>query len=185
MALTLSNMMPLGTHAPDFNLIDVISGEQKNLQQLRGDKGTLVMFICNHCPYVLHIEQALVKLGNQYKDSAISIIAISSNSVDSHPQDGPEQMTNKSHSVGFEFPYLYDESQQVAKNYQAACTPDFFLFDENLHCVYRGQFDESRPGNNIPVTGKDMLAAIENLLAEKKILLDQKPSIGCNIKWKA
>ncbi len=185
MTLTPSNMMPLGTIAADFNLLDVVSGEYKSLQQLKGEKGTLVMFICNHCPYVLHIDQALVKLGNKYKHSAIAIIAISSNSIETHPQDGPRKMANKANSLGYEFPYLYDESQQVAKNYQAACTPDLFLFDQNLHCVYRGQFDDSRPGNDIPVTGKDLLAAIDNLSAGTMISSDQKPSIGCNNKWKA
>ncbi len=184
MSLTPSNMMPLGTMAPDFNLRDVVSGEKKNLHQLRGDKGTLVMFICNHCPYVIHIEQALVKLGKDYKNSALSIIAISSNDAEVYPQDGPENMANKANSAGFEFPYLYDESQKVAQDYQAACTPDFFLFDEDLYCVYRGQFDDSRPGNNIPVTGTDIIVAIEDLLAGKMVSLDQKPSIGCNIKWK-
>ena len=143
------------------------------------------MFICNHCPFVIHIEQALVKLGKDYKDSPISIVAISSNSADTHPQDGPAEMADKAKSLGFAFPYLYDESQQVAKNYQAACTPDIFLFDENLHCVYRGQFDDSRPGNGIPVTGQDLLAAMDNILADEMISADQKASIGCNIKWKA
>ena len=185
MTLTPSKMMPLGTIAADFNLLDVVSGEHKNLQQLKGEKGTLLMFICNHCPYVIHIDQALVKLGKKYKHSAISIIAISSNSVESHPQDGPKQMAKKANLLGYEFPYLYDESQQVAKIYQAACTPDLFLFDQKLHCVYRGQFDDARPGNDIPVTGKDLLAAIESLLTGTMISSDQKASIGCNIKWKA
>ncbi|MCW8879559.1 MAG: thioredoxin family protein [Kangiellaceae bacterium] len=183
MALTPSNMMPLGTIAPDFNLIDVVSNEMKSLSQLKGSKGTLVMFICNHCPYVIHIEQALKRMGDQYHESEIGIIAISANSPISHPQDSPEEMAKKSKNLGFTFPYLFDETQQIAKAYQAACTPDFFLFDKNLACAYRGQFDDSRPGNNLPVTGTDLIDAIENLVHDRPINTNQKASIGCNIKW--
>lgn len=184
MALTPSNMMPLGTIAPDFNLPDTVSNAQKGLQQLRGSKGTVVMFICNHCPFVKHIDQALVQLGRDYQGSDISIIAISANDVASFPQDSPEKMAEKARDLGYSFPYLYDESQAVAKAYQAACTPDFYLFDAELACVYRGQFDDSRPGNDTPVTGSDLRTAIENLLAGKRVSEDQKPSIGCNVKWK-
>lgn len=184
MALTPSNMMPLGTIAPDFELPDTVSGERKKLQQLRGDKGTVVMFICNHCPFVKHIDKALVQLGQDYQGSEISIIAISANDVSSFPEDSPEKMAQKAHDLGYSFPYLYDESQTVAKAYQAACTPDLYLFDAALACVYRGQFDDSRPGNDIPVTGSDLRAAIDNLLAGTSVSDDQKPSIGCNVKWK-
>jgi len=185
MALTPSTMMPLGTTAPDFSLPDTISGKKLDLQQLKGKKGTLVMFICNHCPYVKHIKDALSKLGKDYKDSGISIIAINANDAANYPDDAPDKMTMFAKQNGFVFPYLHDESQNVAKSYGAACTPDLFLFDGNLKCVYRGQFDDSRPGNDIPVTGKDLRAAMDQLMAGKTIDAKQTPSIGCNIKWKA
>ncbi|MBY4679106.1 thioredoxin family protein [Marinobacterium arenosum] len=184
MSLTPSNMMPLGTIAPDFALPDVITHETRSLQELKGEQGTLVMFICNHCPFVKHIDPGLVQLGKDYQYSGLSIIAISANDVESYPQDGPAEMARKARAQGYTFPYLYDESQQTAKAYQAACTPDLFLFDQNLACVYRGQFDDARPGNDVPVTGKDLRAAIDNLLAGKPISPQQKPSMGCNIKWK-
>ena len=184
MALTPSSMMPLGTTAPDFSLPDTISGKTLSLQQLKGAKGTLVMFICNHCPYVKHIKDALGKLGKDYQDSGLSIIAINANDAQNYPDDAPEQMTVFAQQNGLVFPYLYDESQRVAKAYAAACTPDFFLFDAQLQCVYRGQFDDSRPGNNVPVSGKDLRAAMDNLLAGKAIASKQTPSMGCNIKWK-
>ena len=183
MALTPSNMMPLGTIAPDFNLLDVVTNEVVSLEQLKGTSGTMIMFICNHCPYVIHIEQALKKLGDKYENSEVNIIAISANSPKSHLQDGPEEMAKKSKKLGFKFPYLFDESQDIAKAYQAACTPDFFLFDGDLSCVYRGQFDDSRPGNNVPITGQDLINAIENLIHHQAIDSNQKASIGCNIKW--
>lgn len=184
MALTPSNMRPLGTEAPDFNLPDTLSGQSKRLKDLKGSKGTLLMFICNHCPYVVHVESELVKLGKDFKDSGITLIAISANDVENYPEDSPEKMAKRAKDRGYEFPYLYDESQQVAKAYQAACTPDFFLFDQNLKLVYRGQLDDSRPGNNIPVTGKDLRAALNALINGQKIPADQKPSMGCNIKWR-
>ena len=184
MALTPSNMMPLGTIAPDFNLPDTISNEYKTLEQLKGEKGTLVMFICNHCPYVKHVDDALVQLGEDYQDSDLAIIAISANDVATYPQDGPGDMARKAKILGYTFPYLYDESQTTAKAYQAACTPDLFLFDESLACVYRGQFDDSRPGNGVPVTGIDLRTAIDCLLAGETVPQEQKPSMGCNIKWK-
>lgn len=184
MALTPSTMMPLGTQAKDFELPDTLSGETIKLQQARGEKGLLVMFICNHCPYVVHIQQALGKLADDYTTQGLGIVAISANDVDNYPQDSPEKMTAFARSNGFHFPYLYDQSQAVAKAYAAACTPDFFLFDENLQCVYRGQFDDSRPGNNMAVTGGDLRNAIDALLAGESVDQNQKASIGCNIKWK-
>ena len=184
MSLTPSNMLPLGTIAPDFELIDTVSGETKSLNQLKGQLATVIMFICNHCPFVVHIEKQLAELGKDYQDDQVNIIAISSNSVTSHPQDGPEHMATKANLLGFNFPYLYDESQAVAKAYEAACTPDFFIFDAQLKCVYRGQFDDSRPNNGVPVTGIDLRSAIENLINDKPVSREQKPSIGCNIKWK-
>ncbi|MCG8614447.1 MAG: thioredoxin family protein [Pseudomonadales bacterium] len=185
MALTPSTMLPLGTLAPDFTLPDTVSGERINLHQAKGDKGTLVFFICNHCPYVVHLQHALALLGRDYLDSGIEMIAISANDVKTHPQDGPEQMREFAAQNHFNFPYLYDESQAVARAYDAACTPDFFLFDGDLKCVYRGQFDDSRPGNGKPVTGTDLRAAMDCVLAGQPVPEDQVPSMGCNIKWKA
>lgn len=184
MALTPSSMMPLGTTAPHFTLPDTVSGKSLSLQQLKGTKGTLVMFICNHCPYVKHIKDALAKLGGDYQSSGLAIIAINANDAVNYPDDAPDKMTLFAKQNGFVFPYLYDESQAVAKSYNAACTPDFFLFDANLKCVYRGQFDDSRPGNHTPVTGKDLRSAMDNLLSGKAIDSKQVPSMGCNIKWK-
>ena len=184
MAATPSTMMPLGTIAPSFNLVDTVSGKSFSLSDLRGEKATLVMFICNHCPYVLHINEELVRIAKEYQSRGVSFIAISSNDVKNYPQDGPEMMKIQAEKVGYTFPYLYDETQDVAKAYDAACTPDIFLFDENLKCVYRGQMDDSRPRNEIPVTGKDLRDALEALLAGQKISDNQIPSIGCNIKWK-
>lgn len=185
MALTPSTMMPLGTTAPDFTLPDTVSGKTLGLQQLKGAKGTLVMFICNHCPYVKHIKDALAKLGKDYQNSGISIIAINANDALNYPDDAPDKMTVFAKQNAFVFPYLHDDSQRVAKAYDAACTPDLFLFDGHLKCVYRGQFDDSRPGNDIPVTGKDLRGAMDNLLTGKMINAKQTPSMGCNIKWKA
>lgn len=181
MALTPSNMVALGVPAPDFTLPEPKTGNSLTLTDAAGAKGLLVMFICNHCPFVKHIEQGLVKLGEDYRDSGIAIIAISSNDVTTHPNDSPEKMAEKR----YPFPYLYDETQAVARSYDAACTPDFFLFDGDRKLVYRGQFDDSRPGNDIPVTGSDLRAAMDALVAGKPPLTEQKPSIGCNIKWKA
>ena len=180
MALIESRMMPLGTQAPAFSLPNPADGQTYRLEQLRGSQGTLVMFICNHCPYVKHLEAALMDLGQDFSDSGINLVAISANDVKTHPQDGPELMAKK----GYPFPYLYDESQQVAKAYGAECTPDFFLFDGDLLCVYRGQFDGSRPGNDVPVSGEDLRSAMDALLVGESINEQQKPSIGCNIKWK-
>jgi len=180
MALTPSTMNNLGFTATDFKLTDVFSETVKDLNNLKKTKGLLVMFICNHCPYVVYLEKALITFGNDYKNTDIGITAISSNDISTHPDDAPNLMSEKQ----YPFPYLYDETQDVARGYDAACTPDFFLFDNKLHCVYRGQFDSSRPGNNASITGNDLRAAMDALLEGKTIDTDQKPSIGCNIKWK-
>lgn len=185
MSVTPSTMLPLGTKAPDFELLDTISGEVKSLQQLKSNVATVILFICNHCPYVVHINAKLVELATYYQSKGIAFIAISSNSIESHPQDGPEQMTQHAQEVGYCFPYLYDETQAVAKAYQAACTPDLYVFDGDLKCIYRGEFDRSRPSNTIPVTGEDLARALDLALEGKQVPLhEQRPSQGCNIKWK-
>lgn len=185
MAETPSNMLALGTKAPYFELLDPKDNKKKNLDNLQGANGTLIMFICNHCPFVKHVNDELVKLADDYLPKGISFIAINSNDANNYPEDSPEKMVEYSNKLGYQFPYLYDETQEIAKFYQAACTPDFYLFDNDLKLVYRGQLDSSRPGNNIPVNGEDVRNAFELLLAEKEIPEDmQKPSIGCNIKWK-
>ncbi len=184
MALTPSNMLPLGTSAPSFNLIDTKDGATKSLDTLKGKTGTLVMFICNHCPFVIHVNIALVKLANDYKSNGINCIAISSNDAVSYPQDGPERMKEHAEINQYPFPYLYDETQEIAKAYDAACTPDFFLFDANLKLVYAGQLDDSRPGNGKPITGKDLRLATNALINKTPMPENQKPSMGCNIKWK-
>ena len=184
MALTPSNMLPLGTTAPKFNLIDTKDNRTKSLSELKGTTGTLVMFICNHCPFVIHVNKQLVQLANTYKLKGVNCIAISSNDANNYPQDGPELMKQHAITNQYPFPYLYDETQTVAKAYDAACTPDFFLFNKDLKLVYAGQLDDSRPGNSIPVTGKDLRTAIDALVDNKAISPNQKPSIGCNIKWK-
>jgi peroxiredoxin len=185
MALTESTMLELDTTAPDFSLTDVVSGRTVRRDDFRGRKALLVMFICTHCPYVKHIEMGLAKLGADYAGQPLSIVAISSNDVSTHPEDGPAGLKTQAETFGFTFPYLYDETQAVAHAYKAACTPDFFLFDADFRLVYRGQFDSSRPGNGIPVTGEDLRTAIDTVLAGMPRLQDQRPSIGCNIKWKA
>lgn len=184
MALTPSNMLPLGTKAPDFSLVDTKDDIVKSLNDLKGNTGTLIMFICNHCPFVIHVNEQLVKLANDYASKGMAAIAISSNDVVNYPQDGPEKMKQHAKDNNYPFPYLYDETQEVAKAYDAACTPDFFLFDDDLALVYAGQLDSSRPGNDIPVTGKDLRAAIKALVNNEAISSIQKPSMGCNIKWK-
>ncbi|KEQ18962.1 thioredoxin family protein [Endozoicomonas numazuensis] len=180
MALTPSNMIEPGLSAPDFTLPDPATGQLVSLQEVRKEKGVLVMFICNHCPYVVHIEAALMQLGEDYSDRDLGIVAISSNDAEAFPGDAPEKMALKA----YPFPYLYDESQSVAKAYDAACTPDFFLFDAELKCVYRGQFDNARPGNNKPATEADLKSAMEAVLSGEPVLESQNPSVGCNIKWK-
>lgn len=184
MAATPSTMMPLGTIAPSFELPDTVSGKTMLLSNLQGEKATLVMFICNHCPFVLHVNDELVRIATAYQSRGVSFVAISSNDADNYPQDGPELMKSHAEKMGYPFPYLYDETQEVAKAYDAACTPDLFLFDQDLRCVYRGQLDDSRPNNNLPATGKDMRIALDALLNGEKISEQQTPSIGCNIKWK-
>lgn len=184
MARTPSNMLPLGTKAPNFELLDTVSGEPAPLKNVRGEKGTVIMFICNHCPFVVHVNPKIVELAKEYQAKGIGFVAISSNDVDNYPQDAPHLMTERAKEEGYIFPYLYDETQEVAKAYDAACTPDFYLFDADLKLVYRGQLDDSRPGNGIPLSGKDLKGAMDALLAEKAIDPDQRPSLGCNIKWK-
>jgi peroxiredoxin len=184
MALTPSNMIPIGSIAPSFTLPDVVSGLTYSLQDLKGEKATLIMFICNHCPFVKHINSELVKLGNDYKGKGVNLIGISANDVVSHPEDSPDKMRELAMSEKFSFPYLYDATQEVAKSYDAACTPDFYLFDADLALVYRGQLDDSRPSNSVPLTGRDVRTALDNLLANQPISPFQRPSIGCNIKWK-
>lgn len=184
MALTASTMLPLGTKAPAFSLLDVVSNKQISLDSFKNPKGLLVMFICRHCPYVKHVQNELAKLGGDYKNK-IDIVAISSNDAESFPDDKPASLKEMAQSLKFTFPFLYDESQDIAQAYQAACTPDFFLFDGEHKLVYRGQLDDSRPSNTEPITGKDLRTAIEALLGDQEISKDQKTSIGCNIKWKA
>ena len=183
MVRTPSTMLPLGTPASDFSLPNV-DGSTVALADVAGAHGTLVMFICNHCPFVKHVADQLAALGRDYAPRGIGIVAISSNDVASHPADSPEQMVHEAEERGYVFPYLYDEAQDVAKAYHAACTPDFFLFDGSRKLVYRGQLDASRPGNGIPVTGADLRAALDSVLAGRAVATDQAPSLGCNIKWK-
>jgi peroxiredoxin len=184
MARTESAMLALGTPAPAFTLKDVRDGSTHSNASLQGPKGLLVMFICAHCPFVQHVEKELGKVGADFRNSGIGIAAISSNDADNYPDDAPAGLAKQALGNGFSFPYLYDETQEVARAYDATCTPDFFLFDEAGKLVYRGQLDSSRPGNNVPVTGRDLRAAMKALLAGEAISQDQRPSIGCNIKWK-
>ena len=184
MAATPSTMMPLGLVAPSFALPDTVSGMSLTLNEVKGEIATLVMFICNHCPFVIHIKDELAQLGRDYLAKGVGLVAISSNDAQGYPQDAPPYMTDFAAHSGFTFPYLYDESQEVAKAYQAACTPDFYIFDKDMKCAYRGQLDDSRPGNGLPVTGQDIRAALDCLIAQKSVPAIQKPSIGCNIKWK-
>ena len=184
MVRTPSTMLPLGTVAPDFELPHV-DGSMVSLADAAGPRGTVVMFICNHCPFVKHVADQLAVIGRDFLPRGVGIVAISSNDVSSHPADSPEQMVREAEERGYLFPYLYDETQEVAKDYHAACTPDFYLFDADRSLVYRGQLDSSRPGSDIPVTGSDLRGAIDALLSGRPPLADQKPSIGCNIKWKA
>jgi thiol-disulfide isomerase/thioredoxin len=184
MAETPSSMLPLKTKAPQFNLLDTRTNQLKSLEDLKSPKGTVIMFICNHCPYVKYIQKKLVEVAKKYQAKGISFVAISSNDAKNYPADGPEKMREEAEVNNYSFPYLYDETQEVARAYQAACTPDFYLFDKDLLCVYRGRFDDATPGNRFEVTGNDLVGALDNLLAEKAISNDQKPSLGCNIKWK-
>jgi len=184
MALTPSNMLPLGTVAPDFNLIDAITNKMVSLKHIKGEKGTVVMFISNHCPYVKHVNDEIVRVANDYRVSGFGFVAISSNDIEKYPDDAPKKMWDTARKENYTFPYLFDETQKVAKEYDAACTPDFYLFDSELKLVYRGQLDNSRPGNGIPVNGRDLREALDNILNNNPQRKDQKPSMGCNIKWK-
>lgn len=186
MAATESTMLPLGTVAPDFTLPDTVTGKLLGLQALRGEHGTIVMFICNHCPYVLHVKQQLIAIAREYAAKGIATIAISANDIVNYPQDAPDKMRELMAEWGNPFAaYLYDESQEVAKAYRAACTPDIYLFDANLACVYRGRLDGATPKNAVPVSGEELRGALDDLLAGRLISPDQVPSIGCNIKWKS
>jgi len=177
-------MIPLGSTAPDFKLPDVVSGQFLSLSAIKGELGTVVMFICNHCPYVKHVNPELVRLANTYRGKGVGFVAISSNDIVSEPEDGPEQMRKVATGLNYPFPYLFDETQQTAHAYDAACTPDFFVFDKQAKLVYRGQLDDSRPSNNVALSGHDIRNALEALLQGKSVSPRQRPSIGCNIKWK-
>lgn len=184
MAATPSAMVPLGTPAPGFLLPDAISGIEMELADVKGTVATVVMFICNHCPYVKLLNSELVNVAQDYQPQGVQFAAISSNDAIQYPNDGPQQMKLIAQQEHYPFPYLYDESQAVAHAYEAACTPDFFAYDSDLKLVYRGQFDDARPGNNQPVTGRDLRAALDHLVSDTPVPVEQKPSIGCNIKWK-
>lgn len=184
MVRTPSTMLPLGTEAPGFSLPG-LDGQTVSLDDFTDAKAYLVMFICNHCPFVVHVNGELTKLGKDYQQKNVAVVAINSNDVSAYPADSPENMKTFARESGFTFPYLFDETQDVAKTYQAACTPDFFLFSADRKLIYRGQLDGSRPGNDVPVTGRDLRAALDAILAGKPVSSDQKPSLGCNIKWKA
>ena len=184
MAKTNSYMLPLGTVAPNFKLPDTISGEQTLLSEVKGTKGTLIIFMCNHCPYVLHLLDKIIEISSEIREFGINTVAISSNDVENYPDDHPILMKKLAEDRDFSFPYLYDETQSVALSYEAACTPDFYLFDSDLKLVYRGKFDDARPKNEEPISGKDLLIAAKNLIAGLPQNNDQTPSLGCNIKWK-
>ncbi len=184
MARTPSNMLPLGTIAPDFNLIDVTSNNHLTLKDIQGEKGTVIFFICNHCPFVIHINEEIVRIANDYRVQGFGFVAISSNDIINYPQDAPEFMSKVADKNNYPFAYLYDDTQEIAKAYDAACTPDIYLFDSELKLIYRGQLDDSRPGNGIPINGRDLRNALDSVLRNSKVSEIQKPSIGCNIKWK-
>lgn len=184
MAETLTIQIPLGYKAPEFSLPDTVSGNTLNYSQIRGEKGTVVIFICNHCPYVIHVIEELVKLAHDYIPKGIGFVAISSNDIINYPQDAPDKMKEHAAKWGLSFPYLHDESQEVAKAYQAACTPDYNIFNGEDIAVYRGQLDDSRPRNNEPVNGKDLREALDKILTGQEANRNQKPSVGCGIKWK-
>jgi peroxiredoxin len=184
MAHTPSRMIELGTSAPEFTLPEVVSGQTVSLNTYAGKKALLVMFICPHCPFVKHVQDELARLGRDYLNRDVAIVAISSNDAESYPEDSPARLKEMAETLGFRFPYCYDESQEIAKAYGAECTPDFFLFDATRKLVYRGQLDGSRPGNGVPVTGIDLRLALDSVLSDLPVDGNQKPSIGCNIKWK-
>ncbi len=184
MAAIPSNMLPLGTTAPDFILTDAVTNKTCALIDIKGDKGTVVMFICNHCPFVKHVNEELVRIANDYRVPGFSFVAIMSNDVEKYPNDHPDLMWKVARKFHYPFPYLYDITQEVAKAYDAACTPDFYLFDGDLKLIYRGQLDDSRPGNGIPVNGRDLREAMDAVLNNRKVSNQQKPSVGCSIKWR-
>lgn len=177
-------MLPLGTKAPSFTLPDTVSGKALSLDELASDQGTVIMFLCNHCPYVIHVNEEIVRVAADYQAKGVSFVAISSNDVENYPADSPDKMTTHAREVGYNFPYLYDESQAVARAYDAACTPDFYVFDGDQQLYYRGRLDSSRPSNGQPLTGTDLRAAIDGMLTGAAAPTDQYPSAGCNIKWK-
>ena len=183
MAVTPSTMLPLGTQAPNFSLLDT-EGKTVSLDDFKDAPALLVVFMCNHCPYVIHVREGLAQLARDYQKKGVAIVGINANDVSSFPQDSPDKMKEEVRAVGYVFPYLYDESQEVAKAYHAACTPDFFLFDKERKLVYRGQMDGSRPNSGIPVTGEDLRRALDAVLEGRPVPGEQKPSMGCNIKWK-
>jgi len=184
MAFTESNMLPLGSEAPPFYLPDTVSGKMMRLEEIASDKATVIMFICNHCPHVVHVNPEIVRIANDYIPKGVAFVAISSNDVKSHPDDSPELMKVHAEKEHYPFPYLYDESQNVARAYDAACTPDFYVFDGDRKLAYRGRIDDSRPSNGIPLSGKDIRAALDAMLAGRPVTEKQYPSGGCNIKWK-
>ena len=184
MVLTPTIKIKLGFQAPNFNLLNPLKGEKESLDQLKSNKATLIIFMCNHCPYVVHVLDGLVQLAKDYLPKGISIIAINSNDISNYPDDSPDKMVDLIKDNNIPFPYLFDEEQDIAKAYHAACTPDFSVFNGHMECVYRGQLDDSRPGNNIPVTGQDIRHVLDCILEDKAFDMVQKPSIGCNIKWK-
>ncbi|MDX5420157.1 MAG: thioredoxin family protein [Hymenobacteraceae bacterium] len=179
-----STALPLGTVAPNFALLDTVSDKLVCLEDVVSNKATVIMFLCNHCPYVQHILDELVNVANEYKQQGVSFVGISANDAVNYPQDGPQQMRELANEKGFPFPYLYDQTQQVARTYQAICTPEFYVFDRNMRLAYHGQFDEARPKSEMPVTGQDLRQALDALLAGQPVSSDQKPGIGCGIKWK-
>ena len=184
MALTPTKKIPLGFLAPEFNLLNPVTNKFENLNDLKSDIVTVIVFMCNHCPYVIHVLDQLVQISNDYKSKKVRFIGINSNNIISHPEDSPEKMKTLVKEYNIPFSYLFDETQEVAKAYDAACTPDFSVFDKNMKCVYRGQMDASRPGNNEPINGSDLRDVIDLILNNQPIKKEQIPSIGCNIKWK-
>lgn len=184
MALKESSMLPLGTRAPSFTLYDVISKQELTLDELKSETATVIMFICNHCPYVKHVQPELIRMADDYRPEGIAFVAISSNDVEKYPEDSPDLMREEARKWGYSFPYLYDETQAVARSYDAVCTPDFYIFDKAMKLIYRGRLDDSRPGNEKPLTGRDMRQALDDCLKGNPVSTHQIPSQGCNIKWR-
>ncbi len=184
MALTESKMLALGTAAPDFNLLDTVSGKMMSLDDIKSDVATVIIFSCNHCPYVIHVNEEIVNVAREYQEAGVGFAVISCNDIERYPQDAPEHMTTFAKESGYTFPYLFDETQEVARAYDAACTPDFYVFDDKMNLVYRGQLDDARPGNDTPLTGKDLRAALDAVLVNRPVNPMQRPSSGCGIKWK-